>query len=193
MSRALELLRARARGILSTCCCWLLVFSPNLATAQEAAPQEPPKFTINIVRGKDAQNNLKKGRATSEVVVEVRDRNDKPVGGAIVTFALPKGTGGVFANGAQTATVNTASNGQAVASYTARGKGTFHMNVSVNHQGQTLTTTVTQTNLAAVGAGIGLVTALAIGAAAAAVVAVVVIKTTGGDKTKVGLGTPRLP
>ena len=70
--------------------CCLLLTSQFSAIAQETAPQEPPKFTINIVRGKDAQNNLKKGRATTEVVIEVRDRNDKPIGGAIVTFTLPQ-------------------------------------------------------------------------------------------------------
>lgn len=186
----------RVRAMLSAFCCCLLLSSQYAVVAQEAVPQEPPKFTINIVRGKDAQNNLKKGRATSEVVIEVRDRNDKPVGGAIVTFTLPRGTGGVFANGSRTAVVNTNSTGQAAASFTAKGKGPFNMNVSVNSQGQVVSTTIAQTNVAAAGAGagIGLGTALVIGAAAAAAVAVIAVKTIGGDnKTKVSLGSPRIP
>ncbi len=185
----------KIRAILSKFCCCLLLTSQFCALAQEASPQEPPKFTINIVRGNDAQNNLKKGRATSEVVVEVRDRNDKPIGGAIVTFTLPRGTGGVFPNGSQTAVLNTNANGQVAATFKPQGVGRFDIDVSVNSQGQTLSTKVTQSNLAAAaGAGIGLGTALVIGAAAAAAVAVILVKTIGGDKkTNVSLGSPRIP
>jgi len=180
--------------MLAVFCCCLLIGSSNAALAQDASQTEAPKFTINIVRGGDAQNNIKKGRATSEVVVEVRDRNDKPVGAAIVTFTLPKGTGGVFPNGTQTAVVNTGPNGQATAAFKPQGTGKFNINVNVAVQGQVLSTTIAQTNMAAAaGLGIGLGTALIIGAAAAAAVAVIVVKTTGDKKTNVSLGSPRIP
>ncbi|MCZ0212083.1 hypothetical protein OZK63_42740, partial [Streptomyces sp. UMAF16] len=54
-----------------------------------AAPQQQadatPQYKLVIVRGDNAQNNIKKGRATRPVV-EVRDRNNNPVAGVAVTF-----------------------------------------------------------------------------------------------------------
>src|SRR5690349_15440587 len=62
--------------------------------AQENATSSLSDLKIVVVRGEGFSNNLKK-RVAREPIVEVRDRNNKPVAGATVTFALPgAGPGG---------------------------------------------------------------------------------------------------
>jgi hypothetical protein len=120
--------------------------------AQQAADQ-PQQYQLYVVRGENAQNNIKKGRAT-KAVVEVRDRNNKPVAGAAVLFLLPdSGPGGSFVGGAQSATVSTDSAGQAAITYQPNSvPGNFDIKVSVKDSNST--TKISQTNLAAVGAGL---------------------------------------
>ena len=66
---------------------------PRLA-AQE--PENPEKYEIEIVSGANMVNSVKR-RVASEAIVEVHDRNRKPIGGVILTFTLPQtGAGGTF-------------------------------------------------------------------------------------------------
>ena len=142
-----------------------------------SASQDPAAtgYKINVLKS-EAQNNLKKGRAT-KAVVEVRDRNNKPVAGLALLFLLPgSGPSGAFAGGAQSLTLTTNAAGQAVATYTPNQvAGIFNLTVNAQVNGVTVaTTTVTQANIAAAAAAAGGMSGATIGiiagvAAAAAV------------------------
>lgn len=158
---------------------------PAAATQEEIANSG---YKINIVKS-EAQNNLRKGRAT-KAVVEVRDRNKKPVAGALVLFALPgSGPSGTFAGAAQTMTVTTNAAGQAVATYTPNQvAGMFSLNVSAQVNGSTVaTSTISQVNVgvaAAAGAGAGIsgtMIGVIVGVAAAAAVGIGLAVANSGD------------
>lgn len=148
----------------------------SLQTATLMPAQEPPaaaqKYRLVVTRGDGDQNSVKKGRATSQAVVEVRDENDRPVAGVLLTFALPtQGAGGSFVGGTQMTTVATNSLGQASATFTPNNvAGGFSMKVSGSVQGQSLSATIAQTNLvtAAALSTTALVTIIAVAAAGAA-------------------------
>ncbi len=145
--------------------------------SQGPAPAPPPEgYRISVLKS-DPQNNLRKGRAT-KAVVEVRDRNNKPVAGVALLFLLPNsGPGGAFAGGVQSLTVTSNAAGQAVATYTPNQlAGMFNITVNAQVNGvQVATTTISQANLAvAAGAAAGGMSGATIGiiagvAAAAAV------------------------
>jgi len=119
--------------------------------------QEAPKLRILVVDGEGAINNLKQ-RVAREPIVEVRDENDRPVGGAIVTFTLPNvGPSAVFPNGSRILLVTTDQRGQAVARglQPSGGKGNFQIRVSASHEGNSASTTINMENVAGGGGGIG--------------------------------------
>lgn len=130
-----------------------------------------------IVEGSGGTNNIRRGSATTRPVVEVRDRNDKPVAGAIVTFTLPQtGASGTFAGGGKVATLTTDALGRAGASFNPAGSGPLNIQVTAAHQGQTASATIAQTNVIAGGAGmtgttIGIIAGIVAGGAIAAVCA----------------------
>jgi hypothetical protein len=113
----------------------VLVATGTLTAWQPVRGQEnppPSDLKIVVVRGEGFTNNLKK-RIAREPIVEVRDRNNKPVSGATVTFLLPGGgPGGTFANGQNMLTVFTGQNGRAIATgFTPNNvAGTFNINVT---------------------------------------------------------------
>jgi hypothetical protein len=135
-----------------------------------AAQQPEPPYQLIVLRGENAQNNVKKGRATKQVV-EVRDRNNKPVAGVLLTFSLPKsGASGVFVDGSQVTTVTTGPTGQAAVTMQPNSvAGSFNIEVSGNVGGQPVNGQIAQTNAAAAagmsGATIGILAAVAAGAA----------------------------
>lgn len=116
-------------------------------------------------------------------VVEVRDRNDQPVAGALVSFTINGGRNARFAGGLRSVTLSTNAAGRAAATTaTPTGSGAVQMNVAATFQGQTATATITQSNVAtaaqasaasnasggsASGGGLSTGTLTAIGAAAA--------------------------
>lgn len=130
----------------------------RVAAAVEAQSDPAPTgFRINVVKSQP-QNNLKKGRAT-KAVVEVRDRNNRPVAGAYIIFGMPSsGPGGTFASGTQTFTVATNSAGQATVTYTPNQlAGMFNIEVTAQVNGATVaTSTIPQANLAAAAAAAGI-------------------------------------
>lgn len=144
------------RSSLASLCC-VLVLS-GLLQAQEADGQQQ-RFQLVVLRGEDAQNNIKKGRAT-KAVVEVRDRNNKPVAGAAVLFLLPDtGPGGSFVGGTQTASVTTNSLGQASVTYKPNNvPGKFNMKVTVRNGQNETSISVPQTNLVLAAAGLSTTT-----------------------------------
>jgi hypothetical protein len=109
--------------------CAIAMLFPDAALLAQDAPEQ--QYKLVIVRGENAQNNIKKGRATRPVV-EVRDRNNKPVAGALVLFTLPStGPSGTFVGGGQIASVTTNGAGQASASFTPNAiPGQYKINVS---------------------------------------------------------------
>jgi hypothetical protein len=116
----------------------------------QAAAQEAPQYKLVIVRGENAQNNIKKGRATRPVV-EVRDRNNNPVAGVAVVFLLPNsGPSGTFVGGGQMTTVTTNASGQASASFTPNTvPGNYNINVTANVNGQNLAVQIATVNVVA--------------------------------------------
>jgi hypothetical protein len=164
---------------------------PAMLDAQEAGPQ----FQLVVVRGANAQNNVKKGRAT-QAVVEVRDRNNKPVSGVAVVFLLPnQGPSGTFVGGGQTTTVTTNAQGQASASFTPNSApGKFSVDVQANVQGQSVKTSIPQVNVAAAAVSATTV-GLIVAAVAAAGVGLGVGLTrdngnTGPNGVRIGAGNP---
>ena len=161
-----------------------------------AAPQDSATsgYKINFVKSAP-QNNLRKGRAT-KAVVEVRDRNNKPVAGAVVLFLLPNsGPSGTFVGGAQSISVTTNAAGQAIANYTPNQlAGMFNLTANAQVNGaQVATTTVSQANLAAAAAGAagglsGTAIGVIAGVAAAAAVGIGVGLSGGGSSA-----TPSTP
>jgi len=169
----------------------LLLLFAGQTTAQVPAP----KLNIVVISGDGAINNIK-SRTAREMIVEVRDENNKPVAGASVVFLLPdSGPGLVSSNGSRMLTSVTDSSGRTA----ARGlkpngqSGNFNIQVRANFQQSFGQLVVAQTNIVAAGAAIsGLTIALiAVGAAAAAGTAYAVTRD-GSSRSTLGVnpGTP---
>jgi hypothetical protein len=78
--------------------------------------------------------------------VEVRDRNDQPVAGAIVRFAVTKGR--ATFSGARTLTLTTNAAGRAaVTGFSPAGTGALQLSASATFQGETAVAAITQTNV----------------------------------------------
>ncbi len=103
---------------------------------------------IEILSGDRGINIIKKKTAVKPVV-EVRDRNNLPVAGALVTFSSPgDGPSVVFANGSRSITVTTDAAGRA----TTLGMkpvepGKFQVNVSASFHSQTATASLSMSNV----------------------------------------------
>jgi hypothetical protein len=120
--------------------------TPALAAAALVALiAQSDALRIVVVEGEDAVNIVQQKTAVAPVV-EVRDRNNQPVAGAIVRFAIREGRG-TFA-GARTLSVTTNAAGRAVATgLTPTGSGALQIGASATFQGQTAVATITQTNV----------------------------------------------
>jgi hypothetical protein len=125
---------------------FVFLFAAALASAQTPAGGG---LQILVISGEDGVNIIQKNTAV-QPVVEVRDRNNLPVAGALVTFMLPgRGNPATFANAAKQITLTTDSTGRAtVNSLQAMGKGSFKIQINASYQGQTATTSISQTNFA---------------------------------------------
>lgn len=121
-----------------------VLFAPAPAESRQAAPSGSLK--IVVIAGERAVNDMQHKTAVAPVV-EVRDRNDRPVSGATVVFAFSGGKRAAFAGGAQSLTVTTDAAGRASAPITLLGTGTVQIQVSASFQGQTATATIGQTNV----------------------------------------------
>src|SRR5262249_43701753 len=117
----------------------------------------------------DAVNIVQQKTAVAPVV-EVLDRNDQPVAGVVVNFAI-RGGRATF-SGARTLTVTTNVAGRAAAAgFTPTASGAVQISASAAFQGQTAAITITQTNvmtLAQAGAVTGASSSGGAGAASAA-------------------------
>ncbi len=115
-------------------------------SAQAQTSPQAGRLKIVVVEGEGAVNIIQAGTAVAPVI-EVRDRNDQPVAGAVVTFAIRNGRAGF--SGARTLTVTTNAVGRATASgFAPTGTGAVQISASAVAQGQTVTATIAQMNVA---------------------------------------------
>jgi hypothetical protein len=130
---------------------WLFVSLFAVVVAVVSAQQPAGGgLRIVVIDGEDGVNIIQTKTAVQSIV-EVRDRNNLPVAGALVTFLLPGGNTAAFANNARMLTMATDSAGRATTQgLQAIGKGSFKIQVNVSYQGQTATTSITQTNFTSV-------------------------------------------
>ena len=152
-----------------------IVISVALAALASADQRMSAQGALKIVviQGEGAVNIIQQKTAVAPVI-EVRDRNDQPVSGAIVKFAIQKGKASF--DGARTLTVTTNPAGRATATgFTPIGSGALKIGATATFQGQTGAATIAQTTVMTTAAGGGLsplaIAAIAGGSAAGAVLA----------------------
>jgi hypothetical protein len=117
-----------------------------MRSAPGRAAQAASGLKIVVIAGENAVNIIQQKTAVGPIV-EVRDRNDLPVAGAVVTFTIPNAQGAIFGGGLQQLTVTTNAVGRAqIAELTPVGRGPFEIQIRAAHQGQTATTSITQRN-----------------------------------------------
>ena len=115
-------------------------------TATSPQSTQPSGLRIVVIEGEDAVNVIQTKTAVAPIVA-VRDRNNLPVSGVTVTFAI-NGNAASFAGGAQTISVVTNAAGQATAAgLTPVAAGPVQISVGAVVQGQPLTVTIAQTNV----------------------------------------------
>jgi hypothetical protein len=133
-------------------CSPLVVHATSLALAVTflsavLSSQPNAGLKIVVIEGEAAVNIIQQKTAVAPLV-EVRDRNDQPVAGAIVTFAIQGGRSAGFAGGASTLSVTTNAAGQALASgFSPLASGAVQINVQAAFQGQVAAATIAQTNV----------------------------------------------
>lgn len=126
---------------------------PGPAAAAQAPKATAAGLKIVVLAGEDGVNIIRQRTAVAPLV-EVRDRNDLPVAGALVTFAIDTGKTAAFSAGARTLTVTTNAAGQATADgLVPLARGVVRINVKAAFQGQTASTTIVQTNAVAAASG----------------------------------------
>ena len=132
---------------------WTLALSIAGASAGALIPASAAQTTavksaglrIVVVAGEDAVNILQQKTAVAPII-EVRDRNDQPVAGAVVNFAI-RGGRATF-GGARTISVTTNVAGRAAAAgFTPTASGAVQISASAAFQGQTAAITIAQTNV----------------------------------------------
>ncbi len=144
-------------------------------TLQPGQINPGPALHIEIIDGEGALNNIK-GRIATNIIVQVEDRDHRPVPGAVVTLISPSGgPSGTFSGGQHLVSLSTGRDGRVVVQGFRANKitGKFQVKVTASFHGEIATGAITQTNLA-MAAG-----AAAVGGGAAA--------TTGGIATSAGL------
>jgi hypothetical protein len=127
----------------------LASWSHGVVSAAQAAA-----LKIVVLEGEGAVNIIQQKTAVAPVI-EVRDRNDQPVSGALVRFAIQKGR--ATFSGARTLSVTTDAAGRATASgFTPIGSGALRIGATATFQGQTAAATIAQTTVMTTAAGGGL-------------------------------------
>src|SRR5262245_12233762 len=118
-----------------------------VAAAQSAsAPQVPRSgLRILVIEGEGAVNIVQQKTAVAPVI-EVRDRNDQPVAGAVVRFAIRSGKASF--GGPKTLVLTTNASGRAaVTTLTPTGSGALQITAAASYQGQTAAISIAQTNV----------------------------------------------
>lgn len=114
-------------------------------SAATAQPTPGGPLKIVVIEGEGAINVIQQKTAVMPLI-EVRDRNDQPVAGAVVNFVVRNGR--ATFGGARTLTVTTNSVGRAAAAgLTPGGSGALEIGATATFQGQTAAVTIAQTNV----------------------------------------------
>jgi hypothetical protein len=123
---------------------------------------------IQILAGDRGVNIIKRKTAVAPVV-EVRDRNNLPVAGAMVTFTAPNdGPSIVFLNGSRSITVIAEANGRATTvGMKPVNAGNFQISVSATSDSQTATASIPMTNVLTAAAAAGVAGAGTVASASA--------------------------
>jgi hypothetical protein len=119
--------------------------------------QQPGDLQILVIGGEGSINNVKQ-RTAREPVVEVRDRNNRPVAGALVLFEAPRnGASGSFIGGSPTLRVTTDAQGRAVGQgfHPNTSSGSFNLQVTATFQGATATASIHMSNVVGAGTAAG--------------------------------------
>jgi hypothetical protein len=116
-------------------------------TLGQQSPPEPG-LHIQILEGDRGVNIIKRKTAVAPVV-EVRDRNNLPVAGAVVTFTAPNdGPSIVFLNGSRSITVVSEADGRATTvGLKPLNEGSFQISVSATSDSQTAAASFQMTNV----------------------------------------------
>ncbi len=123
------------------------IVRPSALQARESvqSPSGREALRIAVIEGEGAVNIIQQKTAVAPVV-EVRDRNNQPVAGAVVRFTVTRGRA-TFA-GARTLTVATDAAGRAaVSGLVPSGAGSLQISATAAFQGQTAAVTIAQTNV----------------------------------------------
>jgi hypothetical protein len=130
--------------------------APAPAAPAQAPPAQPlaqlpveQSLNVRVLAGNNEQNDLER-RVMAPLVVQVTDRDERPVGAAEVVFRFPvSGPGAAFAGGKTSVTVRTNSEGQAAAvNWMANGQtGKFQVHVTATYANQVGETTLTMINV----------------------------------------------
>lgn len=132
-------------------------FSAAVAQPGQIAQPSPaaPQLRIVVLEGEDAVNLVRKKTAV-QPVVEVRDKNNNPVAGAIVVFTTPEsGPSAVFSGGTHSFRTVTDAQGRArVSGMQPSQQGKFEVSVSVTVGGAVANATISQTNAMAGGTSV---------------------------------------
>src|SRR5262245_33760125 len=115
----------------------------TLAIAPAAGQSQA--LRIVVIEGENSVNIIQQKTAIAPVI-EVRDRNDLPVAGAVVRFGISRGR--ATFSGARALTVTTNAAGRAAATgLTPTGAGALQISASAAFEGQTAVATIVQTNV----------------------------------------------
>lgn len=159
---------------------------PDFATGPSPQPGQinsGPALHIEIIDGEGAINNIK-GRIATDLIVQVEDRDHRPVPGAVVTFISPSGgPSGTFAGGQHLVSLSTGRDGRVVVHgfHANKLSGKFQVKVTASFQGQVATSVITQTNIALAAGAVA-------GGGAAGLSAGVIGAIAGGVAVAVGVG-----
>ncbi len=176
---------------------------PGAQNQPPALPAQPPaqlpveqSLHVRILAGSDEQNDMER-RVMAPLVVQVSDRDERPVEGAEVVFRFPiNGPGATFVGGRTSQTVRTNTNGQAAAlNWMANGQvGRFQVHVNASYGNQVGEASLSMVNVTRVTAvapksktggwwSHTWVKVAVIGGGAAVVAIAVVLATRGGSKS----------
>jgi hypothetical protein len=127
----------------------LALFSVSLvgsSTFASADRQSSRGLHIVVIEGEDSINVIQQKTAVAPVV-EVRDRNDQPIAGATVRFAV-KGGKAVLQNGLKEVAVTTDAAGRATIAVNPIANGAVEIETTASFGGQSASATISQTNVA---------------------------------------------
>jgi hypothetical protein len=159
------------------------------AAALLSGQQQTPDLQILVIGGEASINNVKQ-RTAREPIVEVRDRNNRPVAGAIVLFEAPRnGASGTFLGGSSSLRATTDAQGRAVGQgfHPNNANGSFQLQVSATFNGLTAATAIHMSNTGGAAAqavktaGHGKLIAIVVAAGAAAAAGGAYAATHGGS------------